>query len=104
MNTGTDYAGIKMYLVSICIFIGFAVFPSEKVKNKIILKIIKHATNYTAGVYYLHLPLARYLLRIVIPIKKRTLKGCTILYLLSYLICFWDDLIFGKTILRNLFL
>ncbi len=34
-NTGAGYAGVKLYIVSICIFFGCAVFPSELVKNKI---------------------------------------------------------------------
>ena len=102
-NTGTDYAGVKSYLISIVIFIGFSVFPSEKVKNKIIIKIIKILTNYTAGVYYLHLPLSRYLKSKIISIKKRTFKGCGLLYILSYLICFFGDLILGRTRLKNLF-
>ena len=102
-NTGTDYAGVKSYFISICIFIGFAVFPSEKVKNKIILKIIKHITNYTAGIYYLHLSIARYLINIIKPIKKRTLKGCSLIYILCYLICFVGDLFFWKIRLGNLF-
>ena len=55
MNTGTDYAGIKMYLVSICIFIGFAVFPSEKVKNKIIYNyIFKYLSSFNINYFFIY--------------------------------------------------
>jgi hypothetical protein len=101
--SGFAYCGVKMFIVSICIFIGFAVFPSELIKNKIIIKIIKYITNYTAGVYYLHLPLDRYLNKIIIPIQKRTFKGCVINYIFCYFICFFGCLFFKKTRLRNLF-
>ena len=101
--SGFAYCGVKMFIVSICIFIGFAVFPSELIKNKIIIKIIKYITNYTAGVYYLHLPLDRYLNKIIIPIQKRTFKGCVINYIFCYFICFFGCLLFKKTRLRNLF-
>ena len=45
---------MKMFLESIFIFICFSMFPSEKVKNKKFLKILKRITNYTAGIYYIH--------------------------------------------------
>ena len=103
-NTGAGYAGVKLYIVSICIFFGFAVFPSELVKNKIILKIIKITTNYTAGIYYIHQPLSYYLRNYISDVKKFTFKGCGIIYISCYLISFFGMLIFGKTRLRNLFI
>ena len=100
---GHMYQGVKMFLVSICIFIVFAMFPSEIIKNKIIIKIIKQLTNHTAGVYYLHINLYEYLYDYNIHIKNRTIKGCMINYLICYLICFIGSFIFGKTKLRSLF-
>ena len=52
---GTAYQGVKLYLISISIFICLAMFPSVKIKNKIFIKIIRKITNHTAGIYYLHL-------------------------------------------------
>lgn len=100
---GFLYNGLKMYFVSICIFIIFAIFPLEKLKNKIILSIIKQITNYTAGIYFIHLPIRDYLKLYIKTVKNRTMKGCIIIYLVCYFICFLGTFIFGKTKLRNLF-
>ena len=78
-------------------------FPSKKIKNKTIIKFIKLITGHTAGVYYLHIVIYKYLTPIFISVKNKTLKGSIMIYLTCYLICFIGTLIFGKTILRNLF-
>ena len=101
--SGHMYQGVKMFLISICIFIIFAMFPSEIIKNKIIIKIIKQITNHTAGVYYLHITLYFYLYNYNIHIRNKTIKGCMINYLICYLICCIGSFIFGKTKLRSLF-
>ena len=100
---GYGCCGVSSFLKSICTFIIFAMFPSEKIKNKVIIKIIKQITNYTAGIYFLHMELSTYLSNYIIPIKDRTIKGCIILYLICYLCCFLGSHIFGKTKLRHLF-
>ena len=100
---GSGYHGIKMYLISISIFICLAMFPSEKIKNKIFLKIIKKITNHTAGIYFIHEIVFRYIKEYFIIFKNKTLKGCIILYLICYLICLCGANISGKNKLRNLF-
>ena len=102
-TSGFDYNGLKMFFISIFIFVLFAVFPSEKINNKIILKIIKKITNHTGGVYYLHFQIYRISSSYFKPIRNKTIKGCIINYIICYFICFIGSLIFGKTILRNLF-
>ena len=97
------YDGIKLYLKSISIFICFAMFPSEKIKNKIFLKIIKKISNHTAGIYFLHQMVFRYIKEYFIIFKNKTLKGCIFLYLICYLICLFGAYFFGKTKLRHLF-
>ena len=92
-----------MFLISICIFISFAMFPSEKIKNKIIIKVIKQIISYTPGITFIHIILANYISKYIIFIKKKTVLGCVIIYLISYLISFIGSLIFGKTKLRHLF-
>lgn len=104
INVGFDYSGIKIYFLSIFLFIIFALFPSDKIENKIIIKIIKQITNYTAGVYYLHISICRYIKPYIKLVEKRTIKGCIIIYLSCYFFCLIGNLIFGKTRLRNLFL
>ena len=101
---GFEYNGIRKFIISICVFITFVMFPSERIKNKIIIKIIKQITNYTAGIYYIHFKLSGYISNYIVPIKNRTIKGCIIIYLICYLISFLGILIFGKTKLRHLFI
>ena len=72
----------------------FALFPSEKMKNKIILKIIIQLTNYTAGVYYMHLTVYYYTHYYIKSIKQRTIKGCMINYLICYCISLIGNFIF----------
>ena len=67
------------------------------------IKIIKIITGHTGGVYYLHLTVYSYFKNYIKPIGKGTTKGSVIIYLICYIICFIGKIIFGKTILRNLF-
>ena len=100
---GYMYQGVKLSFLSNCLFIVFAMFPSEKIKNKIIIRIIKQLTNYTAGIYYIHSNLYKYFNKYNVYTQKGTIKGCVIVYLVCYLICFVGHLFFGKTKLRYLF-
>ena len=100
---GFLYAGIKYYFDAICIFFLFSMFPSEKIKNKIVIKFIKIITGHTGGIYYLHIPVSGYISNYSISVRNRTVKGCANIYLSCYIICFIGNLIFGKTKLRNLF-
>ena len=58
--SGFDYQGIKMAIISTLIFISFALFPSKIIKIKKITSIIKQITNYTMGIYVLHVPIENY--------------------------------------------
>jgi hypothetical protein len=100
---GFGVCGIKMFIFSICIFIIFALFPSEKMKNKIIIKFIKQLTNYTAGIYYMHLSVFYYTCSYIKSIKQKTIKGCMINYLICYCISLIGNFFFGRTLLRHLF-
>ena len=100
---GFGNPGFKMYFLSICIFIIFSMFPSEKIQNKRVINIIRKITNYTAGVYFMHIPVYEYTEMYIISIQKRTIKGCAIVYLICYFISLIGTKIFGKTKLRHLF-
>ena len=102
-NRGFIYNGLKFYFETICAFFIFFSFPSEKIKNKTVIKIIKIITSHTGGVYYLHLTVYSYFKNYIKPIGKGTTKGSVIIYLICYIICKKKKIIFGKTILRNLF-
>ena len=99
---GFFYEGIKLHIISIIIFIFFVLNPFEKaiyIKNIIIL-----VTNYTSGIYYLHIPIWKYLSNYFLLIKKGTLLSCIIIYLTCYFISLIGILFIGKTKLKHLFL
>jgi fucose 4-O-acetylase-like acetyltransferase len=77
---GFGNPGFKMYFLSICIFIIFSMFPSEKIQNKRVINIIRKITNYTAGVYFMHIPVYEYTEMYIISIQRRTIKGCISLF------------------------
>ena len=97
------YTGILYNVRAICLIFIFSLFPSDKITNIKIKKILKYITSYTAGVYYLHNHIKRYFKDLIGPIKKGTAIGLFIIYLICYLICFIGMLLFGKTKLKNLF-
>jgi fucose 4-O-acetylase-like acetyltransferase len=71
---GYYYSGMLLFFSPICIFFAFAMFPSEKLNYWIIQKIIKQLTNYTAGVYFLHLLVYYHFSQYIIQSKNKTLK------------------------------
>lgn len=100
---GFYYQGFKLYTISLCLFNIFLLFPSEIITNNKFIKFIKFITNYTSGVYFLHLSVFKYIKKYSSLIKNETLYGCIIIYLICYLISFLGVLIFGKTKLKHLF-
>lgn len=100
---GFDFCGIRLYLMSICLFITFTMFPSEKIKNKTILKFIKQITNHTAGIYYTHDSIYNILKNYNDSMKYKTIEGCIYIYLICYFINFIGSKLLKKTKLRHLF-
>jgi len=100
---GVFYKGIRFNIQATCIIFIFSLFPSDKIKNKYIQKFLTIITNYTAGVYYLHMALGKYLQYYFDDVKKRNFRGLFITYFVCYLISFFGMLIFGKTPLKYLF-
>ena len=99
---GFYYQGIRLHIISIIIFIIFALNPFEKII--IIKKMIIFLTNYTSGIYYLHIPIYLYLSKYILLIRERTILGSIIIYLICYLISLIGTILFGKTKLKHLFL
>ena len=99
---GFLYQGISVHIISITIFIIFALNPFDKII--IIKKNIIFLTNYTSGIYYLHFPIWEYLSNYILLLKKRTILGSIIVYLICYLISLIGTIFFGKTKLKHLFL
>ena len=58
---GVIYNGINLNIQSLCLIAIFSLFPSDKITNKNISKFFIVITNYTGGIYYLHVPMRKYL-------------------------------------------
>lgn len=97
------YQGINLNIQCLCIIFIFSLFNSNNKKNKYLIKLIRIITNYTAGVFYLHIPIKRYIVLYFDFIKYGTIFGCIILYLICYIICYFGMLIFGKYKIKYLF-
>lgn len=103
---------IKRYYYLKCIIIGvgainifilFSLIPFDYFENKKFNKIIINGTNYTGGVYYLHLMVKKLLRYKILVIKNGTFFGCILIYIICYFICFFGIKLFGKTIFKYLF-
>ena len=100
---GFGYVGIELNIKSLCLIFIFSSFPSEKIKNKYLSKFIIVITNYTAGVFYLHIVIQRYFSDYFNDLKRGTFRGLFIDYIICYFICFFGMLIFGKTPIKHMF-
>ena len=100
---GFSYQGFKLYAISLSVFIIFLLFPSQIITNNTLIIFMKFLSNYTSGVYYLHFCVYKYFAKYNSLIRKRTLYGSMIIYLICYLISILGILLFGKTKLKYLF-
>jgi len=100
---GKAYQGIKYNIQSMCLIFAFSLFPSDKIRNKYLSKLLMELTKYTGGVFYLHVSIHPYFSEYFISMKKKTFLGVVINYIICYSICFIGMLIFGKTPLKYLF-
>ena len=98
------YGGIKLNILSIClIFIFSFTFTYPIFNNNYIKNIIRYISRYTAGIYYLHMSVHSYFSKYILCMKKETIKGLFVNYLISYSICHFGMLLFGKTKAKHLF-
>lgn len=101
---GITYHGIKLNIRSICLIFLFSLFSIEETKYKYLIKFIKIITNYTGGIYYLHRIVQYDFILIFNDIKVGNFFGLCLIYLFSYIICFFGTFIFGNTRLKYLFI
>jgi fucose 4-O-acetylase-like acetyltransferase len=98
---GFRYPGIALNIGGICLFICFSFITFNK--HTKFLFIIKHITNYTGGVYYLHIVIMNIFKNKISFIGNKTMMGGFAIYIICYFICFIGVRIFGKTKLKYLF-
>lgn len=98
------YGGLKLNILSICLIFIFSLsFSFVNFTNNYIKSIIEYLTNYTAGIYYLHTTIYSYLKNYILSMKNETINGLLINYVISYSICHFGMIIFGKSKARHLF-
>ena len=98
------YGGLRLNLAAFCIFIIFSLIPSKiygfDLKNNVIIKI----TNYTGGIYFTHYLIGKgFICSSTIFVKKKTILGCTIIYLMSYITSCIGFKLLGNSKLKHLF-
>ena len=99
---GFGYSGLNLNILSICIFITFSLFNSKKQDTKI-KYIIKLISSNSYGIYILHIPIMNYCKNYIFLIKKKTIYGSIIIFIICYLVCAIGKNIFRNTIFINLF-
>ena len=102
-NNGVIYNGINLNIQSMCLIFIFSLFPSDKITNKYISKYLILITSFTGGIYYMHVPIRKYLNYFSDNIEKGTFLGQIMVYCIIYCICFIGNSIFGKTPIKYLF-
>ena len=96
------YRPIIIDLVILNSFVFFSLIPLDKINNHIIYYILNQITNYTGGVYYLHITVGN-IYKQYINIKKMNIKKCILVYLICYVICLINSNIFRKSKIKYLF-
>ena len=99
---GINYPGILFPLGGMLLFIIFSLIFTLNNTKEYMMFVIKFCSSYTAGIYYYH-GISVFYLKFITPIKKRTFVGSIIIYIVTYLICFIGNKIFGKNNLKYLF-
>ena len=86
------------------LFTFFSMIPFDKINNKNIKILLNKLTSYTGGVYYIHVKMGDFLRNYFYINRRNTFKGCLLIYLFSYLICFLGTFILNKSFLKYLFI
>lgn len=101
---GFTYRGIISNFGSIFLFLFFSVLPFNHLKNNTFILIIRQITSFTMGIYCLHELVRDYLQKIITLVKDKDIKGCIIIYLVSYFLSFICYHIVKKSKLKYLFI
>ena len=99
---GFRYPNVILFILASTILILF--FGSLYFSINIIYSIIRIITKYTGGIYYIHFIIRNYLQRYVLLFKKRTYFSASLIYFISYGICFLGSSLFRNQKLEYLFL
>ena len=101
-SKGFHYSGLQLNILSIYTFIIFSLLNNRK-QNKKIIDLIKLISSNSYGIYILHIPVMHYLENFIFLIKKKSIYGSIIVFIVCFLICIIGKKIFRNTIFINLF-
>ena len=90
------FGGILIEICSILLFIIFYSLPLNHNISPIFIKFINQLTNYTQGIYSLHLIIKKGLYTKVNLIKNGNFSGCFLIFVLSFFVS-----IIGEKITKN---
>ena len=86
--------------ISILFLIAFGSLSFNKIKALEV--ILKYITRNTGGIYYIHIIVMQYI--IIYFNDKKTYFSAFIIYIISYMICFVGNKLFGKHEFKYLFI
>lgn len=89
-------------LVSILLFLNFV--SIHLFNSKLINIVISQITQYTGGIYYLHVIIGVYLSKYLTFVKNRTYFSSIFIYIICYFICLFGHKLFKNNNLKYLFI
>ena len=96
------YLGIDKSLFSLLTFLGFYLIPLNKYLNSRCKSIIYFITNYTQGIYCIHIMIKRYIFKFFN--IKPTFPFSILLYIICYFLSFIGKKTFEKSEIKYLFI
>ena len=100
---GVSFSGIVLNIGSIYLFVIFYLIPINYFRSITFTKYILIFTNYTQGIYCMHMILKVALNRKIDFIKNGSFIGCILIYIFCYIISFLGHKLTKKTKLIYLF-
>lgn len=102
IGTPNTYLGIDKIVFALFAFIGFSLIPLNKYLKDHSKNIIYLITNYTQGIYCLHIMIKIYIIKLFN--IKTSFLFCIKLYIICYILSFIGKKIFEKNKLKYLFI
>lgn len=97
---GYFFPGVFLNIGGVCIFILFSLFSLQ---NKKLVSLLKIITNFTGGIYYVHKACYFVLKKKFLFVRNKTFHGSVLVYLISYIICYFGNKYTYKSKLKFLF-
>ena len=98
------FKGVIRDILVTFFFIIFSMLPFDKIDNVYILNVLNKITSFTGGIYYIHIKVGEFCKPRIRNVKKGNFKGCCLIYIFCYSICFLGNFIFQKSQLKFLFI